>query len=371
MAMPPRSSKGRGGSQRWLVVPLVLTLAVLLVDASMHARSTKPQATLNSQAWVDKVLPQIAQSSAQGSELAQVSSGSVASGGSSAIASEMSDIAGASVTTYKAVVADRAPSEVAPAAGLLQACLEAREQGAALMSSAVQHLLGGDGPSSAVTQMMSAVSDFRVSDSAYQLFTKDLPRLGVTMPASAWSSTSADYQPQQLTAFATRLLSAVTKSQPHKLHIDAITTDPPALSVEGDLQVLSPASAMSVTAVVADLGQSAEQGVEVTATISPAQGAPSQHVTVSVDLSPGQADAVQITGLRLAPSTPTNLTVGALAPNGEPGSAYKSVTVEVPGQNFAGTATSTTGASTTGTGTTGTSTAGSATTGPSSTTTTT
>ena len=114
MAMPPRSSKGRGGSQRWLVVPLVLTLAVLLVDASMHARSTKPEATLNSQAWVDKVLPQIAQSSAQGSELAQVSSGAVATGGSSAIASELSSIAGASVTTYKAVVADRAPRRWLP-----------------------------------------------------------------------------------------------------------------------------------------------------------------------------------------------------------------------------------------------------------------
>ncbi len=74
---------------------------------------------------------------------------------------------------------------------------------------------------------------------------------------------------------------------------------------------------------MADLGQSAEQGVKVTATISPAQGAASQHVTVSVNLSPGQADAVQLTGLRLALSTPTNLTVGASAPTGEPGARTK------------------------------------------------
>jgi hypothetical protein len=342
MAMPPRSSKGRGGSQRWLVVPFVLTLVVLLVDASMHARSTRPEATLNSQAWVDKVLPEIAQSSAQGSELAQVSSGEVAAGGSFAIASELSKIASASASTYKAVVADTAPSEVAPAAGLLQACLAAREEGAAQMASAVQNLLGGDGPSSTVSQMMSAVSDFKVSDSAYQLFTTDLPKLGVTMPASSWYTSAATYQPQQLTAFTTRLLAGVTKTQPHKLHVDAITTDPPALSVEGNLQVLSPASTVSVTAVVADLGQSAEQGVKVTATISPAQGAASQHVTVSVDLSPGQADAVQLPGLRLAPSMPTNLTIGALEPGGEPGSAYKTVTIEVPGPNFGGTTTSTT-----------------------------
>ncbi len=42
----PGRPKAAMGSQRWLVVPFVLTLAVLLVDASMHARSTKPEATL-------------------------------------------------------------------------------------------------------------------------------------------------------------------------------------------------------------------------------------------------------------------------------------------------------------------------------------
>ena len=342
MAMPPRSTKGRGGSQRWLVVPLVLTLVVLLVDASMHARSTRPAATLNNQAWVDKVLPQIALSSAQGSELAQVSSGLVAAGGSSAVAVELSRIAGASASTYKAVVADAAPSGVAPAAGLLQACLAARREGADAMASAVQHLLGGDGPPSAVTQMTSAVADFKVGDNAYQLFTTDLPKLGVKMPPSAWLTSAAVYQPQALAVFATKLLADAVRSQPHKLHIDAITTNPPALRVQGNLQILAPASTVSVTAVVANLGQLAENGVKVTATITPAAGAASQQVTVSVDLSPGQADAVQLTGLRLAPSTPTNLEVGALAPNSEPGSAYESVTVEVPGQNFGGVTTTTT-----------------------------
>jgi hypothetical protein len=340
--MPPRSTKGRGGSQRWLVVPLVLTLVVLLVDASMHARSTRPAATLNNQAWVDKVLPQIALSSAQGSELAQVSSGLVAAGGSSAVAVELSRIAGASASTYKAVAADAAPSGVAPAAGLLQACLAARHEGADEMASAVQHLLGGDGPPSAVTEMTAAAADFKVGDNAYQLFTADLPKLGVTMPPSVWLTSAAVYEPQALTAFATKLLAGAVRSQPHKLHIDAITTNPPALRVQGNLQILAPASTVSVTAVVANLGQLPENGVKVTATITPAAGVASQQVTVSVDLSPGQADAVQLTGLRLAPSTPTNLEVGALAPNSEPGSAYESVTVEVPGQNFGGVTTTTT-----------------------------
>ena len=127
------------------------------------------------------------------------------------------------------------------------------------MASAVQHLLGGDGPTSAVTQMTSAVADFKVSDNAYQLFTTDLPKLGVKMPPSVWLTSTAGYQPQALAAFATKLLGGVVKSEPHKLHIDAITTNPPALRVQGNLQILAPASTVSVTAVVANLGQLAEQ----------------------------------------------------------------------------------------------------------------
>jgi hypothetical protein len=74
MAMPPRSSRTRGGSQRWLIIPFVLTILVLLIDASMHARSSQPESTINSQAWVDKVLPDIAASSSQGLEIANISS---------------------------------------------------------------------------------------------------------------------------------------------------------------------------------------------------------------------------------------------------------------------------------------------------------
>ena len=55
--MPPRSLRRRGGSQRWLVVPFALAILVLLVDASMHARSPKLATTVSTQAWVDKILP--------------------------------------------------------------------------------------------------------------------------------------------------------------------------------------------------------------------------------------------------------------------------------------------------------------------------
>ena len=161
--MPPRSGRSRGGSSRWLVIPLVLTLVVLLVDAAMHARSKQPESRLDSEAWVDKALPDIAQSSAQGLEIAEISSSPLDSA-SPAVAAELSQIALAATSTYKAVLADTAPPGVASSAGLLQACLAARKSGAAEMASAVQTLLEGGAASSVVAQMMSAVSDFRVGD---------------------------------------------------------------------------------------------------------------------------------------------------------------------------------------------------------------
>jgi hypothetical protein len=338
MAMPPRSPRSRGGSPRWLVVPLVLTLVVLLVDAAMHARSKQPQTRLDSEAWVDRALPEIAQSSAQGREIAEISSTPLDSA-SPAVAAELSQIALAATSTYKAVLADAAPPGVAQAAGLLQACLAARKAGAVAMASAVRDLLGGGATSSAVSEMMSAVSDFRVGDSAYQLFAKDLPKLGVTMPVSVWASSSASYSAAGLGTFAARLVLGTVSAPQHKLSIAAISTNPPALRVEDDVQVLSPGGTVSVTAVVDDRGQSPETGVHVTATIAPAKGATSQQVSASVSLAPGQADAVQLAGLRIMQSAPTKLTIGAVEPAGEPGSAYKSIMIDVPGPGFTGVTT--------------------------------
>ena len=156
------------------------------------------------------------------------------------------------------------------------------------------------------------------------------------MPASVWATTSAGYDPTSLDAFASRLLAGAVNAPQHKLSIDAITTYPPALRMEDNVQILSPGGTVSVTAVVDDRGQSPESGVDVTATIAPAAGGPSQQVSVAVSLSPGQAYAVHLAGLRIVQSAPTKLTIGAVEPGGEPGSAYRSIMIDVPGPSFTG-----------------------------------
>ncbi len=118
----------------------------------------------------------------------------------------------------------------------LQACLSARKSGTAQMAAAVQDLLDGDTNSSFVAGMLSAASEFRAGDNAYRQFAKEFPKLGVTLPASAWPAITTVYRPTTLAALASKLLSGATLAPQHELAIDAITTNPPALRVQSGVR---------------------------------------------------------------------------------------------------------------------------------------
>ncbi len=314
---------------------------MLLVDASMHARSQQAGELLDSQAWLDRVLPEIAQSTAQGREIALASTAASPSEAQAA-AAELAKVASQARATAAAVRSDHASSQVLEAAGLLEACLAARQAGAQEMASAASGLLRGDPGSSAMQAMTAAVSDFRLGDSAYQLFAKSLPPLGVTMPSSQWVDGAGTYSPSALGGLVRNLQAAAVVRSGQRLVVDTITTNPVALSMQGKTQVLSPAPTVSVTAIVSDAGGVAERGVTVTATITPAQGAPEQRMSTSVNLSAGQAYAVTFNGFRLVLDRPTTLSVSASAGPGATGGTSKSLLIEMPGPGFTGTSTTTT-----------------------------
>jgi len=52
MALAGRSSR-RGAGARWLAIGIVVTLLVLLIDASLHSRSQSPGQQLAAGTWVD------------------------------------------------------------------------------------------------------------------------------------------------------------------------------------------------------------------------------------------------------------------------------------------------------------------------------
>jgi hypothetical protein len=341
MAMPPRSLNRRGASQKWLVVPFALTALVLIVDASVHARNTKPEKTLSALAWFDKVVPEVAASTAEGRDLEQLVTSRLQVSARTAVA-ELAGVASEAASTYKAVATSSPPGQAATAAGLLEAALSARADGAAGLAAASQALLNGAQPASVLPRLEVAVGDFEVGDRAYRLFAAAAPGLGVKVPPSQWAPPGTAWAPASLAGFESRLIAVSGRPSKNLLAIDAVTTNPPALSLRDGIEVLSPAGSLAVTVVVANTSRAAENGINVIASISPAKGAPSQQVSGSLDLAAGQAYALTLGGLDVVPSMPTTLTVTVQGPGGAAAAASKSLRVEVPGPNFTGVGTSST-----------------------------
>jgi hypothetical protein len=335
MALAGRPSRRRGTSQRWLVVPFVVTIAVFLVDASMRARSPQPQRILTEQAWIDRVLPSITQSSAEGLRIVQLraSSPTPTRGGSAPLVAGYKSVAKDAANTARAV-ADEVPSKaMAKAAAFLDASLSARSDGAAALASGVSAAVSGGSLSSAAASLSTAASDFAVGDRAYVLFTTALPRLGLRMPESRWLVDPAPYQQPEAGVYLQSLRSAASPTPLHQIAVDAISTTPGAISMAGNTEVLLPGSSVVVNAVVADVGNQPEANVGVTATISPASSAPTQSVQTTVNLVAGQSMAVTLPALAPPPGLPVTLTVvvqpAGQAPGGNGNS--RSITIELPG----------------------------------------
>lgn len=314
MALAGRSTR-RGAGARWLIIGVVITLLVLLIDASLHSRSPGPGQQLAAGAWVDRVLPVIAESNTESARLQQLWSEALTMK-APAVNSEIDQLASGAAGAYKAVVSLRPPSQLSGAAGLLEACLLARSQAVnSLQGSFKQALsqpaLNGD----SVASVQTAGNDLQVSDQAYRLFVSSLPRIGVSMPPSAWLSNPGLYQPSSAQVFLASLHNAGNSSPVHEVTIYAVNTTPSPVSDEGGSQILPDAKAITVTIVVADTGNQRESNLTVTASISPASGTSSAKDFVN--LTPGQAHTILNLGPLDPPQgTPVTLTVTVTAPAG-------------------------------------------------------
>src|SRR5579872_848837 len=170
MALAGRSTR-RGAGVRWLVIGIVITLLVLLIDASLHSRSPGPGQQLAAGDWVDHALPVISESNTEGVRVQQLWSGALKMKPAS-VTSEIDQIAVGAAAAYRTVVGLRPPSQLAGAAGLLEACLLARSQAAASLQSAFHLVLAQSGPpaDTAASSVATAGDDLQVSDQAYRLF---------------------------------------------------------------------------------------------------------------------------------------------------------------------------------------------------------
>jgi hypothetical protein len=324
MALPGRSGRRGGAGFRWIAAGVVITLVVLLIDASLNSRSPRPQEALASGSWVDRVVPEITTSNAESQVLNQLWSGGLKMPPAQ-LESSMEQLASGSARAYATVVALRPPTSLAGPAGLLEAALLARSRAAGELQKALIATLGSAAatpgtkvtanatavdPATVVPDVTQAGSDIQIGDQAYQLFLSSLPTsLGVRFPPSAWGSDPAAYTAAAAQVFLTTLQNGVVTTPVYQVKIFGITTTPGPVSTSGATQILPDATAMILNVVMANTGNQPLQNLTVTAAINPA-GHGSSSVRDFVNLEVGQAYTINDLGpLNPPQGVPVTLTV--------------------------------------------------------------
>lgn len=360
MALAGRSNRRGGAGFRWLAVGVVITLLVLLIDASLNSRSPVPTQQLSAATWVDRVLPVIDSSTSEGQAVAAIWSNGLKTS-APALVGQIDQVAHQSAANYQAVLKLRPPTELGGPSGLLEAALLARSKAAAGLAQALTATLGaaasgavfqpsrsgitttttpsasgaststtvpatttttapppvGAPPASEVGVVSQAGSEIQVGDQAYALFASSVPTsLGVTMPPSTWGADMDPYTPQAAQVFLAALQSATVTSPVDQVKIYAVTTNPAPVSTNGALEVIPDTRALTATVVVADTGNQPASGLTVTAAITPA-GSGTSSVRDFVDLAVGQAYTISSMGPLTPPQgVPVTLTVTVAGPTG-------------------------------------------------------
>jgi hypothetical protein len=342
MALAGRHRRARAGG-RWIIAGVIITLVILLIDASLHSRSESPRQELATGSWVDQILPLIGQTNQQAQQLDTVWAHAMTMSAAT-VTSEVSQVATGAASTYEQAAAVRPPTTLAGASGLLDASLLARSKAAAAIRSAIAPQLTKSAPSvaSAIRTLGTAATDLEIGDQAYQLFLQTLPKTGVAIPASKWLTGAGPFSGPTASVFVSSLHNSVISTAVHDVRIYSIATSPAPVSTNGSVQVLPDANQIYVTIVVANVGNQDESNLTVTAAISPTLGVTS--VRDFVNLAPGQAHTIVGLGPLAPPQGPdVTLTVTVSPPAGSTTpAATQTLIISMPNPNAPPSTTTTT-----------------------------
>jgi hypothetical protein len=303
------------------VFGVVLTLLVVLVDASIKSRSPAPTRALAAQAWLDRAYAIVGQSNVAGRDLAAILD-PTASPSAVGLAGDLAGLERAASGAYQQFQQLRAPAQLQTASGLLATCLLVRADAVTAITGAVRRELSSASSASSVdaasaaSTVMPQLQRLEVADQAYLLFAAAIPRsLDAPPPASRWLGSGEVPSATQLAVALISLRSRISLTPVHQLRIEAVSTTPSALATNGSVETLSASNDLTVSVVVGNTGNQPESGLTVTAAISPAAGTASVQNFIS-SLEPGTARVVSLGYLNPPRGVNVTLTVTLLAAAG-------------------------------------------------------
>jgi hypothetical protein len=267
--------------------------------------------------YLDDVRPLVADSSAQGADLASLRE-SAADLGRPGIRRRLDHIVTGARATLKEANDLRPPSDASEAHSLLVATLELRVLGAAAASKAMVDALGNQPPPTVVDRLVAAGKNLTAGDQAYRAFTDVVATslakgTASAVAPSAWVPDGTQWEEPELTAFVNILKANSSVNPVVDVATILVETTPAAVGTEGTKLLLPKTSSVRLQVVVANIGNQPQKHVAVTASLSVNNGPP-DVATNYVDLSPGKRQAIGVRGLKASPGDAVlTVTIGPLA----------------------------------------------------------
>jgi hypothetical protein len=296
-----------------LVIATVLSLLALAVHAI--AGGTRDQ-KLRQLSYLDDVRPLIADSSAQGTDLASLRD-SAADLGRPGIRRRLDHIVNGARQTLATARDLDPPAGAQDAHSLLVATLELRVLGASAASKAMVDALGNDSRSSVVARLVAAGKNLVAADQNYRAF---VDIVGTTMAKgtasavapSAWVPEGTQWEEPELTAFVNILKANSSVNPVVDVSTILVETNPAAVGMDGARLLLPKTTAVKLQVVVANIGNQPQKHVAVVASLSVNNGPP-DVATNYVDLTPGKRQAISVRGLKASPGDAVlTVTIGPL-----------------------------------------------------------
>jgi len=312
--MPPRRLSPSQRRARVLVIATVLSVLAIAINAI--AGGDRDQ-KLRQLGYLDDVRPLIADSTAQGADLATIRA-TAADLGRPGFRKRLNTVVTSTKETLKAAEDLDPPKGAADDAhNLLVATLQLRVLGAEAARKAMLDALSTERQTAVVDRLVAAGRNLLASDQTYKAFTEVVATTlskgtSSAVTDSAWVPDGTQWEAPELTAFVNILKANSSVNPVVDVSTILVKTTPTAVGKEGDKLLLPKTNAVRLEIVVANIGNVAQKHVTVTASLSQGGGLPDVAQNF-VDLSPGKRQTLTVRGLRAAPGDAVlTVTIGPL-----------------------------------------------------------
>jgi hypothetical protein len=281
-------------------VATALSLVAIAVNAI--AGGTRDE-KLRQLGFLDDARPLIADSTAQGADLASIRA-TAADLGRPGFRRRLNHVVAGTKATLAAVKALEPPSGADEAQSLLVATLQLRVLGASAASKAMIDALGTEAATSVVDRLVAAGKNIVAADQTYKAFTEVVATslakgTSSAVAASVWVPDGTQWESPELTAFVNILKANSSVNPIVDVATILVKTTPTPVGKEGNKLLLPKTNSVRLEVVVANIGNVAQKHVTVTASLQQGGGLPDVAQNF-VDLSPGKRQAISVRGLKAA-----------------------------------------------------------------------